>query len=135
MPSIILSKNILGVITTFIGEEKMATPYPEEFPLSEVKDVVNDVKDGKVKENLQNFAHNVWVVQGYAQASLIGNETPDFVLSTQSVPEDFDAISELEKLCANVEENTVSAQMAIPWEFILQWALKELMDILEEKLR
>lgn len=98
--------------------------YPREFPITEIRNVVSAVRSGTVKDNLSDFAHDLWVLQGYAQYSIIGEGGP--TLSIQSAPEDVCAVEELEKLADS--EGSISAQSAIPWELILQWALKKLLE-------
>lgn len=108
--------------------------YPESFPLEETKDVINAVRSGTVKENLPSFAHDLWVVQGFAQKSLIGDSGPDFSLTSQAAPADFDAVEELDKLVKQVESDTPAAQLSVPWQLILSWALKQLLDLLNDQM-
>jgi hypothetical protein len=103
--------------------------YPESLPLDEIKNVVNLVRNGQVKEKVKEFAHDVWIVQGYAQGMIIGNPDVDFSLMSQSAG---DAVDALEKLAAS--EDTMEAQMAIPWQMILSWAVTKLLELVEEKL-
>lgn len=114
----------------------MTVDYPQSIPLNEIKIVIDLVRNGQVKSNLSAFAKNLWVVQGFAQKMLIGDGTgaaaPDFSLTAQAAH--FDAVSELEKFVAKAENGEAAAQISIPWDLIIQWALKYLMDLLQEKL-
>lgn len=112
----------------------MAVQYPEEFPLEEVKNIVNLLRNGAVRDNVATFAHDVWVTQGYGQRVLLGSPDPDFSLSTQSVPSESDVVEALEKAAAQAEAGGPSAQASIPWELIVRWALEELTKLLTDRL-
>ena len=95
--------------------------YPTQIPLAEIKNVVTHVKNGTVSANLKDFAHDAWIVQGYAQYSLIGEASaPEFGASAAAV----DGFAALEQLSMN---EGVSAQIAIPWKTILKFILDELL--------
>lgn len=109
--------------------------YPGSFPLDEIKSVIENVRNGTVRENIEAFAHDVWVLQGFAQKSIIGEE-PNFSLAAQSAPEGFEPVKELEQLVAQAESDgeTVAAQASVPWQLILQWAINYLLEIIEGRL-
>lgn len=115
----------------------MSVEYPQNLPLQEFKSVIDLVRNGQVKNNVAVFAKNVWVVQGFSQKMLLGDGsgsavTPDFSLTSQSATS-FDAIGELEKFVAKVENGEAAAQISLPWDLVLQWAINYLLELLQEK--
>ncbi len=111
------------------------TTYPKDFPLAESIELVQLVRQQKVKEELPKFAKNVWVLQGYAMKATIGEpgaETPNVALPFAVKPSEFDAIAELEKLNANVDD--VTTQAIIPWTLVLKWILDELIAIVVDEI-
>ncbi len=102
--------------------------YPTDLPLVEIQNVISIVRSGEVKEMFKDLAHDVWIIQGYAQGMLIGKPDGGFSLAAQA---DFDAIATLEKLAAD-DGADLSAQAAIPWDLILAWALELLREIFEK---
>lgn len=126
----------------------MSTVYPESFPVSEIRTLVDLVRGGKVGDNLDDFGYAVWVVQGYAQKALLGapngvddgpsddsgedGTAPDFTLSPMSAPAEVDeeaALQALEKLASDEPQ----AQFEIPWDIILPYLLKLLSDWLTKQ--
>ena len=107
--------------------------YPTDLPLLEIQNVISIIRNGEVKTKFKDFAHDLWIVQGYAQGMIIGKPEGDFNLLTAQAADDFDPVATLEKLCAD-DGNAVSAQAAIPWGLILSWALKLLQEIFDEYL-
>ena len=49
------------------------TFYPVEVPLVEIRKIIQIVKNGSYAEKRADFAHAIWVVQGFAQSKLFGN--------------------------------------------------------------
>lgn len=112
--------------------------YPEEFPLEEIKTIIAAVKGGKVKEEFQNLAHSAWVVQGYAQANIIGSpgseDNPTDAVGSQSASEDFDPIGHLEAMVAAHESGELTAQSLGSMDFILNWVVDNFAKWLKEWL-
>jgi hypothetical protein len=110
----------------------MSTSYPVDLPAVEGLEIVSILRNGEVVSKKAKFAYNVWVLQGYAQKTLIGDPSSaavvGVVLTPSAVPTDFDVAAELEKLCAG----TIVAESVVPWQQILQWALTELIKLIIE---
>lgn len=116
----------------------MAVAYPADLPISECLEIVSILRSGGIAAKKAKFAYDVWVLQGFAQKTILGDPTatlaappaPDvgIVLTPSAVPANFNVADELEKLCAGAGD--IQAQMAVPWKQILQWALSELGTIL-----
>jgi hypothetical protein len=109
--------------------------YPVEFPLVEVKTIISTVKDGQVKEKFADLAHSVWVVQGYAQANVIGlpGVEPVTPVDLQSA-EDFDPIGALEAMAAAHESGELQAQDLNDWSFLLNWLIDNLVQWVKDWL-
>ena len=110
--------------------------YPSSFPIGEIKNVIDIVRNGQIKDKVKEFAHDVWVIQGYSQSALLGSPATEFALI--SAPENFDALVELEKIAAAYDASATSAapQSAISdavWKFIAKWAMEQLLAILEKQ--
>lgn len=105
--------------------------YPSDFPLAESVEIVQLVRQGKVKEKLALFAKNLWTLQGYAMKATIGDPDMPVAQSLEccSKPCGFDAIAELEKMNVAAESG-VTTQAMVPWKTILKWALDELVALL-----
>lgn len=101
--------------------------YPIEFPYQEIKNVVAIVRSGEIVANRQVLVHDIWVVQGYAQHTIIG--APAETVNAQSVE---DPLSLLEKAAAQAEGDTVTAQFAIPWGVIAKYLAELLLKIVLE---
>jgi len=125
----------------------MSTVYPESFPVAEITTIVDLVRNGKVKDNLDDAAFAVWVVQGYGQKVLIGAPNgvddgagngeddatpPDFTLSLMKAPADVDEEVALQALEALVSGDP-QVQASIPWDIILPYLLKLLIDWLSKQ--
>lgn len=122
----------------------MSTTYPESFPISEIRTLVDLVRNGKVQNNLDDFAFAVWVVQGYGQKALLGapngvddgagedDTAPDFTLTLMKAPADVDEEAALQALEALTSDD-VAVQAAIPWDIILPYLLKLLVDWLSKQ--
>ncbi len=93
--------------------------YPIMLPLDEAKNIVMYVTTGTILQNLPDFMHDVWVVQGYAQGQLLGN--PDLKSYTAENATN-DGLVELQKAISSAEDP--SAQGAINWLLILQWVIE-----------
>ena len=112
--------------------------YPVEFPLVEVKTIVTAVKDGQIKEKFADLAHSVWIVQGYAQANIIGIPgvepvEPVTPVESQSA-EDFDPIGALEAMAAAHESGELQAQDLSEWSFLLEWLIDNLVQWIKDWL-
>lgn len=123
----------------------MSATYPDSFPISEIRTLVDLVRNSKVKDNLDDFAHAVWVVQGYGQKALLGTPNgvddgageddttaPDFTLTLMKAPADVDEEAALQAL-ESLAGDDISAQAAIPWDIILPYLLKLLTDWLSKQ--
>ena len=106
----------------------MAT-YPSEFPLDSVKSIINIFRSGGVADNKELLAYDIWVVQGYAQKMLMGDLDISAFAAEEALA-DTDAIDELEKAAAKFESGDIVTHAAVPWLFILKWALKILINSL-----
>ena len=128
--------------------------YPANFPLEEVRSVLSIVKSQQIAANKERFAHDLWVIQGFAMSKILGE--PNFSLSSQSaqseslkdsiqlpsVPNDISpltadefvsALGELEK-SLDQAEGRVAAQGLVDWKSILSLVLKLLLDKALESL-
>jgi D-serine deaminase-like pyridoxal phosphate-dependent protein len=112
----------------------MTTDYPSAVPMDELLNAINLVKSGEFGSNVSTLAHDLWVVQGYAQNALIGAP-----VSTQSASAVFDECDE--ELC-KVQKvadylSGPSAQAAIPTEILqllVSWATQQLLALLSTYL-
>jgi hypothetical protein len=112
----------------FSGETvKATTPYPDEFPVAEITEVIEIVRNGQIEERKKELANDLWHIQGYIQGILIGHPELAEAMSAQA---DFDAVAELEKLVEAHKNNVVLTQAAVPWLLLLKWAVKLLNEIL-----
>jgi len=119
-----------------------AVQYPESFPLKNITTIIDLVRGGEIQTNLDKFAYNVWVVQGFAQKALLGmpsendvpvdvpSDGPGFTL--MSAPADVDDEAALQALEALVSDSP-TAQAEIPWEIILPFLLKLLEQWLSKR--
>ena len=123
----------------------MSTTYPESFPVSEIRTIVDLVRNSKVGDNLDDFAFAVWVVQGYGQKALLGapngvddgageddTTPPDFSLTLMKAPADVDEEAALQALEALTSDD-VTVQAAVPWDIILPYIFKLLVDWLSKQ--
>jgi hypothetical protein len=106
--------------------------YPDSFPLAEGLNVVTIFRKGEMKAKAAVLAHDLWVLQGYAQKAVIGDpnapvdaptdepKEPDFSIFSEEDP-----VAALQKVC-DLHSGDAAAQGLIPWKTILKWALKEL---------
>lgn len=116
----------------------MSSTYPQDLPIAQGLEIVSIIRNGELAAKKAVFAYNVWLLQGFAQKTLLGDpgtpaSTPPgggVVLTPSAVPANFDAVGELEKLCLDAQSGAVTAQASVPWKQILLWALQELGTIL-----
>lgn len=134
------------------------TSYPSSFPLVNIQSVVNTLRNKTVKDDIDQFAYDVWVIQGYGQKAILGS--PQIGAQSSSEPCDSpcdspcdkgeaccskEAVADLEAVCGidtqcevalqALEESiseTPNTQMAIPWSIIIPFLLKELLKRYEE---
>lgn len=99
----------------------MSVSYPESFPITNIQSIIASYRNGTIQDNLDDFAYNVWVVQGYGQKAILGNPSSPAIQSLAEVDDEF-CIQALE---AAVQENP-SPQMAIPWTILLPFFLRQL---------
>ncbi len=98
--------------------------YPDSIPIEEVKSILAIAKSQAFKERFQEFMHCAWVVQGYAQAQLIG--APDVIKSSSGDPE-----AMLEALVAQCESGDASSQALTDWKAIIPYVLKLILLAIE----
>lgn len=131
---------MLLIIVTLIEnnyhfEDPAMVAYPSELPLNEIKSLITILRANEIAAKKAEFAHSLWVVQGYAQSKLIGSDD-SFVLVSQAAEccggscESLDAkaLSELEKAAASADG--LSAQAIIDWKTILKFAAEKLIEYL-----
>jgi hypothetical protein len=99
----------------------MSTSYPNSFPLSEIQTIISLYRSGTIQDNLDEFAHCVWVVQGYGQKALLGSPSSVSTQSLTDVSDEF-CIQALESI---VQDNPTT-QMAIPWTILIPFFLRQL---------
>lgn len=68
--------------------------YPQEFPLHCITEVVRIVRAGTIKDEAVDLASHLWNIQGYAQATLIGNPNDQPLFASLS-PHDVERCDEL----------------------------------------
>ena len=101
--------------------------YPTQFPIAELTNVINTIKNGQVKENLKIFAHDLWVLQGYAQANTIGNPIPVLTQSMET------PLETLEKILNIAQTPSPQALSLNPFLIqLLKIAIQELMEALQD---
>jgi len=101
--------------------------YPVDFPLPELKNIINIVRNNEIAAKKEDFAHDVWWVQGYAQSKLVG--APPELVAQAAKAAKLEPVALLEKIVADHE--AVKAQGLvdnIPWKQFLAWALQQLLD-------
>lgn len=125
--------------------------YPVDFPLAQALEIVSIVRQKKVKERMPVFAYDLWLLQGYTMRTVIGDPLappkipaiptatpnggdagvliPDFTLFSATDP-----VATLEKLCDQYQNNAITAQTAVPWLMLLNWALDELSKLIAENI-
>ena len=108
--------------------------YPTAFPVAELTSIISTLKSGTVKENVKQFAEDIWWVQGYCQSVLIG--TSPLVLTQESRDLSTEAtVAVLEQLLAAQSEAEASAQALNPAMYLLlKFAFEQLMALLKEYL-
>lgn len=123
--------------------------YPESFPLTSIQNVVSILRNKTVKDDIDQFAYDVWVIQGYGQKAILGS--PQIGLqsspqeSCQSPCDKGEACCSKETTCDTDAEkefvllaledsisDSPNPQMAIPWSIIIPFLLKELLKRYEE---
>lgn len=92
--------------------------YPIILPLAEAQNVIAIVRSGAITGNLASLAHDLWVIQGYAQGQILGNPA----LAAYAASPDGDGLAELEKAVA--EASGAASQGAISWALILRWVIQ-----------
>lgn len=101
--------------------------YPSQFPIAEGLALVNTIKSGTVKEKKAEFAHSLWVVQGFVQKTVLGD--PVAALSAAPKLSEAEIVDVIEKLSTPTD---VAIQVAIPWKEILMWAMAELVKVIND---
>jgi len=108
----------------------MTTPYPTEFPIAEVVEVIEIIRGGQIGDQKEVFANDLWHIQGFAMGIIIGH--PEAGSAYVSAQAEFDAVAELEKLVEAHKSNAVVAHASVPWLLILKWAMKLLDELFDE---
>ena len=102
------------------------TEYPVDFPLENIRDIVNIVRSGDIKSQASTLAFNIWVVQGYGQKTFIGApDNPVSLLRVQKA-ESADGLCVLEQMLSDEP----MPQASIPWDFVLDYLFDLLRDLL-----
>jgi hypothetical protein len=131
------------------------TPYPASLPLDAVQTIIDAIRDRTVVSDRANFAKAVWVLEGYALRSALGEPsstpapapapapappkpiapTPPVIQATSPLS-DAEVLAHLETLVdpafsfAEGPEGAAQALPAalalVPWRSILRWALEAL---------
>lgn len=94
--------------------------YPILLPLEEAKNIVMYVTSGTVLQNLSDFMHDAWVIQGYAQGQILGN--PDLKSYSAEDTSTDGGLAELQKVIASADG--VASQGVINWLLILRWVVE-----------
>jgi hypothetical protein len=106
--------------------------YPDSFPLAEGLNVVSIFRKGEVKAKAAVLAHDLWVLQGYAQKAVVGDPSAPAEVPVEPKEPDFkifseeDPVAALQKVCDLHSNSDAVAQGLIPWKSILKWALSQL---------
>lgn len=113
-------------------------PYPAELPLEAIKEVVRIVQGGTVAQEKAAFGKNVWIVQGYAQSRVLGDPDQLTLMASPQVGEDA-LVGILNQIVAHAESAPTPqaidpALLTVPLELLLQWAVKQLLKLLEQEL-
>ena len=117
--------------------------YPAELPLVEVKTLITIIKNQEIVTKKSQFAHALWVVQGFAQSKLLGSDA-NFDLVTQAATAGSvgqccgggcdgqslqdSALNQLEKAAAAADG--LAPQALIDWKIILKFAVEKLLEYL-----
>jgi hypothetical protein len=103
--------------------------YPQSFPFTNIQRVISLYRQGSIKDNVDQFAFDVWVIQGYGQKAILGSPQVAKIQSEdQAVTEEL-VVQYLEK---SVSEEP-SAQSMIPWSIIIPFLVRELLKYLENR--
>ena len=101
------------------------TDYPQNVPFLEASNIISAIRSGSIVENRAQFAHSIWVIQGYAQSYVFGDgNTIKMSAAIVGDVSDMDALVELQKVSQLGNEEGISPQIAINWKAILIWVLK-----------
>lgn len=108
--------------------------YPAGFPVAELTNILGILKAGTVKENVKEFAHDLWWCQGFAQSLIIG--APVLVLSQEMRHLTLDeTVTQLEKLLNQQGADDASAQALNPlFYMLLKFAIEELIAVFKDYL-
>lgn len=109
----------------------MATAYPKDVPVSEIGEIVDIFRKGKVVKDKASFAHKAWVVQGYIQLKVFGDPSDlSGIKSVGAVHQDDD-----EQFLVMLESTTSTDLQPkggfIPWGLLLKWFIKKLLANLD----
>lgn len=114
--------------------------YPTEFPLDSVTRIINVVRSGQYRANLQEFAHDIWTLQGYSQGVLLGGPGGPFQ-PVQGKPEESGALTEgealdrlerLKTLHDPGEDSPKGINLSNELWAILGFLVRRLLELLEE---
>lgn len=106
--------------------------YPKEFPITSITSIISSFKAGTAKDHIPRIAQELWELQGYCQAQILGSDpTASATLTAQAVQE-FDGIAVLEKLAADHQAGVVTAQSAIDWTSLVIWAIQEALKLWQQ---
>jgi len=114
--------------------------YPGSFPFDSLKSVITILKGDDVIAHKAELAKHIWLIQGYAQSQLLGDPSGLSVIGALAAEPPGDPLLTVLENVAAAHEASYSAELPtksslpLPLEFLLQWALKELLSLLAEEL-
>lgn len=104
------------------------TPYPDSFPLDEIKLAAVIVQSNAIMTRMPEFSHAAWVIIGYGLSKSIGAGP----LIAGSMPPSLERQNGLEALNSMIVDNpdVVQAIPPIVWKTAIQFLLEVLLKAL-----
>jgi len=117
--------------------------YPTEIPISEIQTVISIIRSKEISAKKSEFAHALWVVQGFAQSKLI-SQGSNFDLVSQAATStccgggcnaqaatdvESEMLVELQK-AVDVANGAASSQAIIDWRVVLKFVAEKLVEYL-----
>lgn len=105
------------------------TPYPDTFPMDEIKAVVAIVQSNTISAKSAEFAHDAWVIIGYGMKYVLGSGTP---LVAGAMPPHMEQMHGLDALKSMIIDNPDVVQAIPPavWKAAIQFLLEVLLKAL-----
>lgn len=111
----------------------MMPAYPSDFPVTQGLEIVSLLRSGQISSKVDILAYDTWLLQGYAQRAFFGDPNQPSIQSAADVDlAPFAAqnpVDVLERVC-KMHDGDLTAQFAVPWQLILQWALGEIIKLI-----